>query len=133
MSEEEIIEIIEDYLQYKECNGNVQAKTIGRIDEAIFYLLDMYKQEKEKDKLSDKEKEIIEAYRKLVKVTGIATGWVICDPATMWSEYFISKDKIKEKIEELEKRYTEHSYFQYNKNEVTDICINELRELLEEV
>ena len=44
----------------------------------------------------------------------------------------ISKDKIKEKIEELEKRYTEHCYFQYNKKEVLDICINELKELLEE-
>ena len=41
-----------------------------------------------------------------------------------------SKDKIKEKIEELEKRYTEHCYFQYNKKEVLDICINELKELL---
>ena len=49
-----------------------------------------------------------------------------------FQDCYISKDKIKEKIEELEKRYTEHCYFQYNKKEVLDICINELKELLEE-
>lgn len=40
------------------------------------------------------------------------------------------KDKIKAKIEELKKRYTENSYFKYDKNEVTDICIQQLQELL---
>ena len=40
------------------------------------------------------------------------------------------KDKINKKIEKLKKRYTENSYFKYDKNEVTDICIEQLQELL---
>lgn len=59
-------------------------------------------QKLEQLKLNDKEKEIIESYRNLVKETGVDTGWVVCNPSIMWSKYFVSRDKIKEKIKELD-------------------------------
>ena len=51
--------------------------------------------------LTDKEKEVVEAYRNLVKITGATGGWVVCNPKQMWSNYFIPKSKVIEKIEEL--------------------------------
>lgn len=46
--------------------------------------------------LTDREKVVIEAYRNIVKKTGQDTGWVICDPKQMWSNYFIPKSKVRE-------------------------------------
>lgn len=53
------------------------------------------------NKLNEKEREIIETYRKLIEETG-RNDWIICNPKTMWSNYFVRKDKIQEKIEEYE-------------------------------
>ena len=47
------------------------------------------------NKLNEKEREIIETYRKLIEETG-RNDWIICNPKTMWSNYFVKKDKIKE-------------------------------------
>ena len=66
--------------------------------QTLINLLTRYKQEQ----LTDKEKEVVEAYRNLVKHTGKTDGWVVCDPKQMWSDYFIPKSKVKEKIEELD-------------------------------
>lgn len=52
--------------------------------------------------LNEKEQEIIEAYRNMKNITG-SDEWIVCNPSTMWSEYFIPASKIKEKIKELEK------------------------------
>ena len=57
--------------------------------------------------LNDKEKQVVEAYRNLVKITGKDTGWVVCDPKQMWSDYFIPKSKVKEKIQ----KYNEIIYY----------------------
>lgn len=54
----------------------------------------------------EKEKEVVEAYRNIKKITG-SDSWIVCNPETMWSEYFVPVAKIEEKIEELEKEYNE--------------------------
>ena len=65
--------------------------------QALENLLTRYKE----IQLTDKEKEVVEAYRNLVKNTGETGGWVVCDPKQIWSNYFIPKSKVIEKIEEL--------------------------------
>lgn len=60
-------------------------------------------QEKEKNKLSDNEKEIINSYRMLVEETG-REDWIICNPKTMWCNYFVSKETIMQEIKNIEKR-----------------------------
>ena len=68
--------------------------------------------------LTDKEKEVVEAYRNLVKITGATGGWVVCDPKQMWSNYFIPKSKVKEKIEELKEIADEDNQDEYIKIQV---------------
>ena len=71
--------------------------------------------EKEKNKLSDKEKEIINSYRMLVEETG-REDWIICNPKTMWCNYFVSKETIMQEIKNIEKRMeTETNSTEYQK------------------
>ena len=51
------------------------------------------------EELSQEEKEIIKAYRRLVKETN-SKNWIICNPEMMWSTYFVSISLIEKKIEE---------------------------------
>ena len=59
--------------------------------------------------LNEKEKEIIEAYRNLVKITG-STSWVVCNPNKMWGEYFLPVSLVQEKIEELKENNNGDDY-----------------------
>ena len=68
--------------------------------QALENLLTRYKE----IQLTDKEKEVVEAYRNLVKNTGETGGWVVCDPKQIWSNYFIPKQIVKDKIEEYDKQ-----------------------------
>lgn len=90
MSEEEIIEIVQDYINYIRFKENARY-SINQWFMAIEDLLDLYNKEKEKNQkiLSDN----IETFQKLF--------------AEEISKIYINKDKIKEKIEERkEKRDT---------------------------
>lgn len=60
--------------------------------------------EKAQQSLNDKEKEIIETYRRLVKETG-KDDWIICNPATIWTDYFVNKDELKELLTAIENEY----------------------------
>lgn len=64
-----------------------------------------YLSERHKNKqleLDEKEKKVVEAYRNIKKITG-SDSWIVCNPVTMWSEYFVPVAKIEEKMEETEK------------------------------
>ena len=52
----------------------------------------------ERNKISEEETQILEAYRKYKEVSG-SNGWIICNPNTMWSEYFIPISVIQNKID----------------------------------
>lgn len=52
------------------------------------------------EELSQEEKEIIKAYRRLVKETN-SKNWIICNPEMMWSTYFVPISVIENEIEEL--------------------------------
>jgi hypothetical protein len=125
---EEDIKLVEQRLDYYEespegCNWRVSFE--GNEITQLRDLLTRYKQEQ----LTDKEKEVVEAYRNLIKYTG-SNSWVICDPKQMWSNYFIPKSKVKEKIEELKgciKFATEENWH----TERTKGAITILQELLE--
>ena len=124
---------------------NLSKEEIENNDENITAILDLedlkslqnlltrYKQEQ----LTDKEKEVVEAYRNLVKHTG-SDSWVVCDPMQMWSNYFIPKSKVKEKIEELDKRIksvtTEDEYKKlkiYTCKDFNEFITSVLQELLD--
>ena len=88
MSEEEIMDNIKDFLQLEEIHSNNNAikSFLSIYQEALQGLLDLYNKEKEKNKkLIDGQIETLEK---------------ILAPKLL--EKFISKDKIKEKIEEYE-------------------------------
>lgn len=94
------IEVLEDYINRYDIqdldNEGIEFKN------ALENLLKERQSDKERIKdltLNEKEKEIIETYRNLIKETGLES-WIICNPETMWSNYFIPKSLIKEKIEE---------------------------------
>lgn len=94
---QEIISLSEE--EIKNNDENITAILDLEDLKSLQNLLTRYKQEQ----LTDKEKEVVEAYRNLVKHTG-SDSWVVCDPMQMWSNYFIPKSKVKEKMEELDKR-----------------------------
>ena len=113
MNDIEVLEKRKDMLQERIVIAldNPQTKKsyieeMSREKQAIENLLKERQSDKERIKeltLNDKEKEIIETYRNLIKETGIES-WVICNPETMWCNYFVPKSLIKEKIEEKQKR-----------------------------
>lgn len=88
-------------------NENKQLeKTITRKMNNNKKLACKYLRERHKNKqleLNEKEKEVVEAYRNLKKITG-SDSWIVCNPETMWSEYFVPVAKIEEKIEDAVKK-----------------------------
>ena len=116
---EEIINLSKEEIESN--NENVSAILDLEDLKSLHNLLTRYKE----TQLTDKEKEVVEAYRNLVKITGETGGWVVCDPKQMWSDYFIPKSKIKEKIEELKEIADEDNMDEF-------IKIRVLQELLEE-
>ena len=66
---------------------------------AYKYLRERYKNSQLE--LDEKEQEVAEAYRNMINITG-SDEWIVCNPSIMWSKYFVSRDKIKEKIKELD-------------------------------
>ena len=100
---EEDIKILEDLKNKINFNRNESKYENSTYRNALENLLTKYKE----IQLTDKEKEVVEAYRNLVKITGATGGWVVCNPKQMWSNYFIPKSKVIEKIEELKKKVEE--------------------------
>ena len=100
---EEDIKILEDLKNKINFNRNESKYENSTYRNALENLLTKYKE----IQLTDKEKEVVEAYRNLVKITGATGGWVVCNPKQMWSNYFIPKSKVKDKIEELKKKVEE--------------------------
>lgn len=97
MSEEEAIKILKD-IKVTSCKTSiVDFKLLSKVNQAIQGLLDLYEAEKEKNKeleLSiDKLNEEKEEYR-IAGQTNFVNAFINSD--------YISKDKIKEKIKELD-------------------------------
>lgn len=109
MSEEEIMDIIKDFLELREIHSSDTIKSYLSIyKEAIQSLLDLYNKEKEKNKELEKYK----TKHSLIK------------------KHYISKDKIKEIIEELEQQ--EDWYIEHKGLDELYGRIDTLKELLEE-
>lgn len=117
MKEEEIIEIIKEFLELREIHSKNSLLTKSYLEvyqEAIQGLLDLYKKEKEKD--THITKEIVEFV----------------------NSHYISKDKIREKIEsklkELDKQINEEWEKYGNSKELQDMedMYNFLQQLFEE-
>lgn len=92
--------MVKEYKQFGDLD-NPDYEDTERIYKAIQNLIARYKE----TQLNDKEKEVVEAYRNLVKQSGKDTGWVVCDPKQMWSDYFVPKIKLLELREKLQKEY----------------------------
>ena len=91
MSEDEILEIIKDHIDNGMTDKTVKLDTIIYLDEAIKGLYDMYKTEKEKNIKLDREIK----KRQWIKVK---------ENGEIEPLFYISKDKIREKIDEIEER-----------------------------
>lgn len=74
------------------------------------------------------EQQILEAYRSLKKTTGKSDSWIICDPSSMHSDYFIPKSKIEKRIKYWKNKSKKDSY----NSPFHDIRIRELQQLLGE-
>lgn len=96
MSEEEIIEVLKEFNKIKVNSYAMQFVNIPypKLQQAINGILELYKAEKEKNKELEKENA---EYKVEEDMT------FKCLENTRYMSNFISKDKIKEKIEELEK------------------------------
>lgn len=120
MNEEEIIGTFEHWIEYEKANKD----KINKADELIEIqqgLLDLYQQEKEKNKeLTD----FIEAIEELKQAKKPITDLVY--EMNKFEDEFISKDKIRAKIKELE---NELKYENFRDGNL--IQINVLKELLE--
>lgn len=110
----------------KELEKTITRKMNNNKKIACKYLRERYKNKQLE--LDEKEKEVVEAYRNIKKITG-SDSWIVCNPETMWSEYFVPVAKIKEKIEELEEEkecfYSDYAIEERNNK------IQVLKELLE--
>ena len=94
MSKEEIIEIIKDYIDNGMTDKTVKMDTIIYLNEAIKGLYDLYFEEKEKNKKIKNPR---------LYVVGRRTGKEASQKIIV--KEYISIEKIKEKIEELENEY----------------------------
>lgn len=98
---EQLVQAIENLLkENKELEKTITRKMNNNKKLARKYLSERYKNKQLE--LDEKEKEVVEAYRNIKKITG-SDSWIVCNPETMWSEYFVPVAKIKEKIKEMEK------------------------------
>lgn len=100
------IEVLEDINYINEIlKEKLSADEYGKVVTRVSIIkADLKERQSDKERIKDltlneKEKEIIETYRNLIKETGLES-WIICNPETMWCNYFIPKSLIKEKIEE---------------------------------
>ena len=82
------------------------------------------------EELSQEEKEIIKAYRRLVKETN-SKSWIICNPEMMWSTYFVPISVIEKKIKTLDGALDYVDIAEYSISTITD-QIDVLQELLDE-
>ena len=83
----------------------------------------------ENESISNDEKEVLEAYRKLKQTTGKKTGWIICDPSAMHSDYyFIPKEKVEKRMSKIENE----TWYIDGGEEAKRACLDELQELLGE-
>ena len=144
---EDIISFLDDVILYAD-SDDYDMKKAQKDKMALKYLLKRYKELEEENKasketiniltnksekvvdennISEEEKRVLEAYRNYKEISG-SNSWIICNPNTMWSEYFIPISVIQNKIDELKHRKS--------KNEFEFACklkgILYLQELLEE-
>ena len=123
MSEDEIIKIVKDFISYIRFDEKPKYG-VRQQYMAIENLLDLYQQEKEKNN------DLINFIEGIDELKGINKINELVDIINKYQDDFISKDKIREKIKELEGQedwYREH-------NSIDDLYgrIDELKELLEE-
>lgn len=139
MSEDDAIQILYDYL----CKTHTKFSSIGAIgipDKEFFAietLLGLYKQEKEKNsklqKRNDKQFRLLRKKDKEIQeIKDISEhDWEERCRLTFKLEDYISKDKIREKIKELENKYEEMGEYSLLRESIT-YEIKPLKELLEE-
>lgn len=123
MSEEEIIKDLKNFIALAQKEENFiyysEYKFDNELAERVQILLDLYNKEKEKNKKLTDEYLI---QRDLIN-------------AEFLNENYISKDKIKEKIEELEKeksKYTGYKGLEFSRTGLINAQKLVLQELLEE-
>lgn len=114
MSEEEIKDIIKDFLELREIHSTdgLRKSYLSIYKEAIQGLLDLYNKEKEKN-----EELKMKLLEKDFHIDGLKEDRRIAIEEIQ-EQYFISKDKIKEKIEEIKR----NDYSSYD----ASICLQEL-------
>ena len=158
MSEEEIINHLKDLKENLEPISN-SFDLLSK--QAIQGLLDLYSKEKEENRIMKAEFERLEnieddtAQLKLLLKEEKEKNVKLLDEAMVTyfndeelkksianylekilkkniQKDYISKNKIKEKIKECEKRRTKYNILKFDKDELIDFCIEILKELLEE-
>lgn len=140
MSEDEIIKTINVNLDKIKslCTDDCINKTvvIDPLEYAIKDLLDLYKKEKEIIKIRNANiKLLLEGYSKIAKELNIKS-FAINENIVInhVKENYISKDKIKEKIKELEKEYNKYTGYkglEFSRTGLINSQIRVLKELLE--
>ena len=118
---EEDIKNIEEMLEFKEDIIKYHAWVGTKLINSVENLLKRYKELEQENKasketiniltnklekvvdennISEEEKRVLEAYRNYKEISG-SNSLIICNPNTMWSEYFIPISVIQKKIEEV--------------------------------
>lgn len=142
---EEDIKNIEEMLEFKEDIIKYHAWVGTKLINSVENLLKRYKELEQENKasketiniltnklekvvdennISEEEKRVLEAYRNYKEISG-SNSWIICNPNTMWSEYFIPTSVIQKKIEEVN---NSNGYSPVNKIFIEKV----LNEILEE-
>ena len=110
MSEEEVIEIIKDFLELREIHSSdsMTKSYLSVYKEAIQGLLDLYNKEKEKREIAEENHKVLSLdLGQALKDLGLPEDTIISDELVLEiNKRYVSKDKIKEKIEE---------YYEYDK------------------